>query len=1627
MELMEVDTRMGLLIRSLSAYKDVYSVLLQAIQMLVLEFSTKQSTRTVDDHGLEQATTNLSDRCCDPYMLAFVKAGAVADIVDAMDLYLDKPALCLLPYWPLNAPGILNTLLKIARHPIHLERNKCLHQAMSVLSAMPLSQQKLDVKKSALQKIDFVTQVMFAHSKDIELLQKCLLYLDAVLQFTGNGVGTPPSLASLVLNVLAHCNQHSLELKPSFYIVARRVLFRVLDAASREDDDTLFNSAALIVGATIANYRKRHNLDEHDAAFLEKICGMTLTEAVISGLVSLKECHANESTVCERKRLKMKSLAPTDLVCFRERNDESFAARNDVLKLALAVLWSQHAKLFFEKGGFLLCLRYLLDRESERNASIAFSVATAFHYASSTFREQLWIELQAQEGPATLSQAIKVILDTGTDEQLEHFICVLDELVPCEGFIKEFEQQDGLETLANLGGILCDARVEFSTCDIIQLHCMKALVYIYSYRYADDFVFSTQHIKDTLRLMRSKVQDSVLTLEFMNLLAYQLKSKTIRQEYIEYGVLQCVSKAIDVHQLNMVEFNRSVFTIVNSICTEADVRKYICVLESHVNLSTQVSAIDLEPFVESLELCRSVITTLAFTRPHCEALADGRAIELIITILWNAIESPTAKERAPFMRIASSCYSGLTSMVKILRLCSFQHENYADLAISELNVPASLDTGVLFTSLRKCNGCEVLTESLEKAVLIKFDATSTIERGCALIYAILLASPACTSAFVDANWLSTGVSILMHDFGNDTTDRIVEFVLKTIVLVASEQLDCAKLLLKAGAANVLLDKIDREVAHHGHSLNEVRFDLLICVLEILAAVPDTLPDCLVSRSFQTLRTLLHCLSFTSSARLSTILKRVKTVIELLATDDVVRRLASRLQTTLTAIEVGTRAPSFNHAVQGNRIVKGFIALEAILLSSRGEEILKGVAFHRIFMRIAALDDAMTTGAPIACLGLDASFFQELMCLSSQLLNSSYRDSIFTSTLHFFLFSESNLDSLIWMRTLDCDHSAHESECALEGIEGIVRVDKQRGSRQLVELGVVPLLLECLVHHNGNEVVAGCTMRLLLGLFSSPDHVHDVLKQVVANHGHIVIPVVCRGHVNDERISMLVIQTLMRMIDVQDSSVEMDAIAGSSHEVRTAGDETTSEGELRTWRAQVLHELLHTDILSLLFHLLGNHCQTSDMTTSTNASFVGMLLELLYDLTRLDAGRDRAEELHVLQHLQQVVHVVWSQGDNKNPLLLESAIDCFVNLACANRPLHGWHDIPLWLLSVADSIQSQVKYKLPLCLEKILGVLTCLVVHPELGHQLACDGAHLILQLLVYSDDEIDYRHVEQGIYALMMQLCVIDRSSIPVFMLFDVIVITAERISVHLEDENYLCACLEFLDLVTNKKPALLSLEDRQEVILALEGIVAKHETTSSKQVYRASRALLTNLGVTDPDSRKLVSSATNLPIAKSFSSLPIQTAQLLSKQEPRYRDLLLEGALFRVFGTTIDAKKQTKKKQSSARNKVRVTLAVDGTYLLFHHLSSHPPRVERVFVSQLSIVPSSTADKSERKTPVKRALSSYLTRSPSSTEKELRYLQLLVRGEAISMEASSAEERISWEKALQWLVTRQSAGVPLT
>lgn len=95
----EVDARVGLLISSISEYKDVYPVLLQAVQMLVNEFkeadtNEKQKNRDSKSHRAEYEPRGSAFQTrSSSHVLGLVKAGALVNAVDAMEIYHDRPEL----------------------------------------------------------------------------------------------------------------------------------------------------------------------------------------------------------------------------------------------------------------------------------------------------------------------------------------------------------------------------------------------------------------------------------------------------------------------------------------------------------------------------------------------------------------------------------------------------------------------------------------------------------------------------------------------------------------------------------------------------------------------------------------------------------------------------------------------------------------------------------------------------------------------------------------------------------------------------------------------------------------------------------------------------------------------------------------------------------------------------------------------------------------------------------------------------------------------------------------------------------------------------------------------------------------------------------------------------------------------------------------------------------------------------------------------------------------------------------------------------------------------------------------------------------------------------------------------
>lgn len=67
----------------------------------------------------------------------------------------------------------------------------------------------------------------------------------------------------------------------------------------------------------------------------------------------------------------------------------------------------------------------------------------------------------------------------------------------------------------------------------------------------------------------------------------------IRHGFVEYGVLQLIARAKYLHRWETGESGRNANFIVNTVASNSDVRRYISVLETLVNLSTQLSSTDI--------------------------------------------------------------------------------------------------------------------------------------------------------------------------------------------------------------------------------------------------------------------------------------------------------------------------------------------------------------------------------------------------------------------------------------------------------------------------------------------------------------------------------------------------------------------------------------------------------------------------------------------------------------------------------------------------------------------------------------------------------------------------------------------------------------------------------------------------------------------------------------------------------------------------------------------------------------------------------------------------------------------------------------------------------------------------
>ncbi|TMW63415.1 hypothetical protein Poli38472_002356 [Pythium oligandrum] len=568
--------------------------------------------------------------------------------------------------------------------------------------------------------------------------------------------------------------------------------------------------------------------------------------------------------------------------------------------------------------------------------------------------------------------------------------------------------------------------------------------------------------------------------------------------------------------------------------------------------------------------------------------------------------------------------------------------------------------------------------------------------------------------------------------------------------------------------------------------------------------------------------------------------------------------------------------------------------------------------------------------------------------------------------------------------------------ALETVELTHQKMKALARRALLETDVVDLLVRSLDTHQHNADITRVGLSLLLETQSAKAQ-SAINAEIIVQTASVVLKT-CQRHIHSLDVCRLGLEILLRIVEGNES--------GESHGEVDAGHSDSFGVLLREHAAKTFFD---EGGLRLVFDVFQTtHCEERDR-------LVGSALELLYDLTRDQEGRDRVASANGLYVIQSVIDRFAEHHDDE--LLLEAALDCLVNLACSNRPLRGWRSLIPWLIGLIDALQT--RHSTTACLEKLIGILSRLAVYQEMGSDISHYGAYCILQTLAYTENNV---FLEQALFTLLWQLC-FHHADIPVLVTFDAVSITLERLPDHIDapNEELLLHSLRLLSAIGSYEPCRDALcDDSLAVLLCVirdsPSYTAKTRQLSKDMLDRISqREQVTRL----EENSKLQQVQPSAQAPKEQDDRSPEVVEVkLTKEDRVHRELLLRGAVFRV------RRNATQKK----RDKMLINLAENGQYLVFRELSSANVQLERIFLSQVEVLPNvnDSTQPSSAKTSI------LLTRKLSkpalvrATSRAQCIFHMMIRKELMSLEASSPDERASWEHALAWAIGQVSKSTKL-
>ncbi|KAF4137956.1 hypothetical protein GN958_ATG12909 [Phytophthora infestans] len=544
------------------------------------------------------------------------------------------------------------------------------------------------------------------------------------------------------------------------------------------------------------------------------------------------------------------------------------------------------------------------------------------------------------------------------------------------------------------------------------------------------------------------------------------------------------------------------------------------------------------------------------------------------------------------------------------------------------------------------------------------------------------------------------------------------------------------------------------------------------------------------------------------------------------------------------------------------------------------------------------------------------------------------------------------------------------------VEVLIRMyveKRQLPLRHLSESDGVEVLLTCLKLHANDESIVRSCLKLMVSLVSRSETLARTVDQLVTTEAAAPILLVCKENPDNPSICGMCAKLMHQMVQ------SFEKQPGKKLHISVLPGDTSRK------KSELLTHLLEADILPLIFDLLDSCSSRGDY------HLLGSLLLLLKSLTKDERLRDSAEVLHGLQELQQTIDRIWEK--NSDRVLIELAVDCLVNLACSDRALgHGWRELPMWLLQLAESIHNLKTQNTGMCVEKLIGILGRLALDSATSNAIAPKGSFTILELLESVGENYS---LEQALYGLLCALCE-DISCAQILIAYNAIPITAERIICHVRDEETLLSSLCFFDLLAlNSGESYRALQD-EIAFKALDLAIQTYPEMTGSQVYRIASTTLEKVSALDYQSTR------TKPGAAKMLKPQIQ----FPDSEKPFHDLLREGAKFRVLWEA----------RPAIVENIQIQLAPSGDYLLFRRkTSSQLPRVERIFVSQLEVCPQRSLTKPS--SPSKTVLAQSLLKKHFEGD---RVLRLRVRDEDVLIKTNSARERVHWDQALQWLVSRR-------